>query len=188
MQLQGQVAVCKPLRRTLCKNHFTDYPTPPCHCCALFSNLCKVSFMAYPTSQWEVRDFFTYHPLYVRTTKADDRPPEIWGNPKPDGSRGDKVKLFCTPCLNDRVGQIIQVEESDHQAGRIPAMRTRKEIERYCQHLHFVVYRYLILINSNLYLHSVQPAKGSKIKRNTVDGKSYKHPNTTCIFVQPAVC
>jgi hypothetical protein len=52
------------------------------------------------------RDFFTDHPLFVATAKAT-RPDEVWANPSQD-----KIRVYCTHCLNYDIGAIVIEEET----------------------------------------------------------------------------
>ncbi len=73
------------------------------------------------------RTYFTDHPRYVRSSKGP-RPPEVWAN-----TLQDKIRVYCTKCLEQDVGHAIQ-EDEDHER-RDPSFikRTLDEIELACE-------------------------------------------------------
>lgn len=92
-----------------------------------FDNLTAMALPPINDANFKIQDYYTFHPLYNIHVKKADRPSKVWAN-----KGEDKAKVFCTPCLNYAIGEIVIAEESAHQAGRIARIRTHNEIKRYC--------------------------------------------------------
>ncbi|KAH9035831.1 hypothetical protein EDB84DRAFT_1659401 [Lactarius hengduanensis] len=68
------------------------------------------------------RKFFTDHPYYIRNSKA--RPPEVWAN-----TIQDKIRVYCTKCLEQDVGRAMQEDEDCERRDLSFIKRTPDEIK-----------------------------------------------------------
>jgi hypothetical protein len=73
------------------------------------------------------RKYFTDHLLYVQNPKGP-RPPEVWAN-----TLQDKICVYCTKCLEQDIGCIMQGEEECERQDLSFFKRTPEEIKLACE-------------------------------------------------------
>ena len=79
-----------------------------------------------PHSWWCAH--FTDHPFLKGAQKSKNKPPEVYAT-----SHQDKVKLYCTQCLEHEIAWIIKEDEAQFQEGARKLIQSVDQVELLCE-------------------------------------------------------